>query len=131
MLMSMRHLGVIVASSFNYVGACLLILIWKMDIFIYLPIAFAISCMIGLLVVEIERSIIYTIACVIMGHAMAAAILLSPHTIFQASVGEFNIAGTVVLGSIGKLFLVSAAAYFLGVIFGCFLGEKTTSLTEK
>lgn len=123
---SIKHLGVVIACCFNYAGACLLIILWRIDIFYYLPIAFIISCMIGLLIVEIERTVIYTILCMVIGNAMAAAILLSPSVIFKASVGEVNIASFLVLSSIGKLFLVSAVVYFLGAIFGCFLGEKTT-----
>lgn len=123
---SITHLGVVVASCFNYAGACLLIILWRMDIFYYLPIALLISCMIGLLIVEIEKSIIYTIVCVVVGNAMAAGMLFAPYIIFAGSVGSVNIAGTTIFSSIGKLFLVSVAVYFVGVVLGCFLGEKTT-----
>jgi hypothetical protein len=82
--------------------------------------------MIGLLIVEIEKSIIYTIVCVVVGNVMAAGMLFSPYIIFAESVGSINIAGTTIFSSIGKLFLVSVAVYFVGVVLGCFLGEKTT-----
>jgi len=123
---SITHLGVVVASCFNYAGAGLLIILWKIDIFYYLPIAFIISAMIGLLIVEIERSIIYTIVCVVVGNVMAAGILFSPYIVFAESAGSINIASLLIFGSIGKLFLVSVAVYFVGVALGCFLGEKTT-----
>lgn len=122
---SITHLGVVVASCFNYAGAGLLVILWKMDIFYYLPIAFIISCMIGLLIVEIERSVIYTVVCVVVGNAMAAGMLFAPYLIFAAGVGSVNIASLLIFSSIGKLFLVSVAVYFVGVILGCFLGEKT------
>ena len=104
-------------------------MIWRIELFHYLPIAFFISCIIGLVIVEIERSVIYTIVCTVIGNLMAATILLLPHRIFRAGVGEFNIAIFLVLSSIGKLFLVSAAAYFLGVMLGCYLGQKTTEMS--
>ena len=100
-----------------------------MDIFYYLPIALIVSCMIGLLVVDIEKSIIYTLVCVVVGNAMAAGMLFSPYIIFAESAGSVNIAGTTIFSSIGKLFLVSIAVYFVGVVLGCFLGEKTIHQT--
>ena len=127
---SIRDLGVVVASCFNYAGACLLIILWRIDIFYYLPIAFVISCMIGLLIVDVERSVIYTLICTVMGNAIAAAILLSPYMIFAEDVGSTNVASYLVLSSIAKLFLISVTVYFLGAALGCFLGEKISEQNE-
>lgn len=86
--------------------------------------------MIGLLIVNIERSVIYTVICVIIGKAMVVAILLSPYIILGANVGAQNVASYVTLNAIAKLLLVGTVVYFLGVIIGCFLGEKTTEATK-
>jgi len=86
--------------------------------------------MIGLLIVKIERSVIYTVICVMIGKAMVVAILLSPYIILGANVGARNVASYVTLNAIAKLLLVGAVVYFLGVIIGCFLGEKTIEATK-
>lgn len=80
--------------------------------------------MIGALVVDITRSIIYAYACMAIGHIIAIAIFLFPYLIFEESVQRTNVAVMAVLNSLVKVFLVSAIVYFFGAILGCFLGEK-------
>lgn len=80
--------------------------------------------MIGALVVDITRSIIYTYTCMVIGHTIAIAIFLFPYIVFAESVQRTNAAIMVVLNILVKVFLVSAIVYFFGAILGCFLGEK-------
>jgi len=80
--------------------------------------------MIGVLVVDITRSIIYAYASMAIGHIIAIAIFLFPYLIFEESVQRTNVAVMAVLNSLVKVFLVSAIIYFFGAILGCFVGEK-------
>ena len=118
------NLFLVVASSFNYASISLLVIVWKLDLLYYLPMVFIISCMIGAVVVDITRSIIYTYTCMVIGHTIAIAIFLFPYIVFAASVQRTNAAIMVVLNILVKVFLVSAIVYFFGAILGCFLGEK-------
>ncbi len=98
---------------------------WGFHIFTYLPVAFLISLLIGLTIVELKRSIVYAIASTVLGSAIASTILLAPYSIFAASVGRVNIAGVLILSTIAKIFLLSAFVPFVGAAFGSFLGERT------
>jgi len=118
------NLCLVVAASFNYASVSLLLIVWNLDLLYYLPLVFIISCMIGVLVVDITRSIIYAYACMAIGHIIAIAIFLSPYLIFEESVQRTNVAVMAVLNSLVKVFLVSAIIYFFGAILGCFVGEK-------
>jgi hypothetical protein len=118
------NLCLLVASSFNYASVSLLLIVWNLDLLYYLPLVFIISCMIGALVVDIAKSIIYTYACMTIGHIIAIAIFLFPYLIFEESVQRTNVAVMAVLNSLVKVFLVSAIVYFFGAILGCFVGEK-------
>ena len=115
----------VAASSFNYAGASLLVIVWSLNIFYYLPMVFVISCMIGAIVVDVRRSIIYTYTCMVIGHMIATVMFLLPYIIFAESVGRVNVAIIVVLNTLVKVFLISAILYFLGAMLGCFLGEKS------
>lgn len=127
---SMWVLFLLGASSLNYASVSLLVIVWRLDIFYYLPMVFIISCMIGALVVDITKSIIYTYTCMIIGYMITIATFLLPYVIFAESVERINLAIIAVLNTIVKVFFISAIVYFLGAIVGCFLGEKSLEQTQ-
>jgi len=125
------ELCVVLLSALSYAGACLMVVPWGFHIFTYLPVAFIISLLIGLTIVELKRSIVYAIASMALGSAIAATILLAPYSIFAASVSRVNIAGVLILSTIAKIFLLSAFVPIVGSALGSFLGEKTLPKAES
>lgn len=89
-----------------------------------MPMAFAISFLIGFLIVDIKKSVLYTYLSMILGKGLAATVFLAPYLIYQESVIATNYAAVVVLSVIAKLFVTTAIVYFLGAMLGCFTGEK-------
>ena len=123
-------LGLVSASIFNYASACLMIILWEFELLYYIPIAFAISFMIGFLIVDVKKSVIYTYASMVLGNGVAIAAFLTPYVIYKESTLATNFAATIVLSVIAKLFMVTAIVYFLGAMLGCFLGEKSIKKME-
>lgn len=116
--------GLIIASSLNYAAANLLIIIWRIELFYYLPMVFMLSVMIGALILSVSKSIICAYSSMIGGLIIASTIFLAPYVIFAEDVVRFNIAATVLFSFLSKVFLVSVVLYFLGAILGCILGRR-------
>lgn len=125
------ELCVILLSAISFAGACLMVVPWGFHIFTYLPVAFIISLLIGLTIVDIKRSIVYAVASMVLGSVIAATILLAPYSIFAASVSRVNIAGVLILSTIAKIFLLSAFVPIVGSAVGSFLGEGTLPKSES
>lgn len=119
------RLAVVVASSFNYAGACLLIAIWGVNPVYYLMMIFAISVMIGAVMVDLRDSIIYTYVSMGIGIVIATAIFMGPYMLFQEPVYRVNAAIMVFFSAIIKAILFGLIIYFLGALLGSYLGEKS------
>lgn len=127
----MWNIGVIIASSLNYAAANLLIIIWGIDLFYYSLVIFILSVMIGTIVSNITKSIIYAYTSMVGGLLIASTIFFAPYMMFGESVERFNIAAIVFFSFLAKVFLVSVVLYFLGALLGCFIGERALGMTEK
>ena len=117
-------IGLIITSSLNYAAANLLIIIWNLELHYYLLMVFILSVMIGILALDISKSIIIAYASMIGGLLIASTIFLQPYVIFAADVVRFNFAATVLFSFLAKIFLISAVLYFLGAVLGCVLGRR-------
>lgn len=120
----MWSIGVIITSSLNYAAANLLIIIWGVSLPYYSLIVFILSVMIGIIVSNTSKSIIYAYTSMIGGLLIASTIFFAPYIMFAESVERFNIAAIVFFSFLAKVFLVSVILYFLGAILGCFLSER-------
>ena len=120
------RLAVVIASSFNYAGACLLVAIWGVNPAYYLMMIFAISVMIGAVIVDLRDSIIYTYVSMGIGIVIATAIFMAPYMLFQEPVYRVNAAIMVFFSAITKAILFGLIVYFLGALFGSYLGEKSS-----
>lgn len=119
------RLAIVIASAFNYAGACLLVAIWNFNPFYYVIIIFAISVVIGAVMVEIKDAIVYTYASMSIGIVIATLLFMAPYVLLQEPVSRMNAAMMVFFGAIGKVLLMGLIFYFLGALLGCFLGEKS------
>lgn len=121
---SLWNIGLVSASVLSFASACLMILLWNLELLYFMPIAFAISFLIGFLIIDVKRSVLYTYVSMILGKILATTVFLAPYVIYQESVAATNYAAVVVLSVMAKLFVTTVIVYFLGAMFGCFIGEK-------
>ena len=119
------RLAILIASSFNFAGSCLLVVIWNFNPFYYVLLIFALSVMIGVVMVDINKAVIYTYASMGIGIAMATAMFMAPYILLEEPVSRVNIAIMVFFGAIGRVILFGLIVYFLGALLGCFLAEKS------
>lgn len=119
------RLAIMVASSFNFAGACLLVVIWNFNPVYYLFVIFGISVMIGAVMVDIDNAVIYTYASMGIGMVMATAMFMAPYILLEEPVSRLNAAIMVFFSAIGRVILFGLIVYFLGALLGCFLAEKS------
>jgi len=116
--------SIILASSLNYAGITLLMIFWQLELMYFILLIFGLSLIIGTLVVDIEKTFMYSISGLVMGIAFAVAIVLAPYDIFGESADALSAATIVVLSLIGKNLLISISPYLVGTILGCVIGER-------
>lgn len=120
----LRIFGLVAASSVNYACIAVLTIFWQLDLIPFMFIALLMSLMIGIIGADIARSLFYTIAGVVVGTFLGAAIYLAPYSIFGESLQATNIASFVLFSILGKHFLVGLSLYMVGAIAGSFIGES-------
>lgn len=116
------ELGVAFASSLNYAGSYVLFLLWRLGIQYSVVISLAVSLIIGILVVDLTRSVVYTYISIILGSAVAILIISGPVIIEDPEMIDVAIA--VAINPMVGLLLTNFAMCTIGVFTGCFLGEK-------
>ena len=121
----LSRLAVVTASSFNFAGTCLLVVIWKLNPIYYMLMIFAISMIIGSIMVDIRDAIILTYISMGIGIVIATAVFMAPYSLLQEPVDRVNAAIMVFFSATAKLILFGLIVYFLGALFGSFLGEKS------
>jgi hypothetical protein len=120
---SLQDLGLVLASSVNFSCAFLLAFFWKINLGIYSLIVFVFSFVLGAVLTDIKKSIIYVYISMVVGLVIAVVAVLTPHLLFTSRT-EMEFAAIAVFTVLGKVILVSIIIYFLGALFGVALGEK-------
>jgi hypothetical protein len=119
----LRDLGLVFASSVNFLCAFLLAFFWKINLGFYSLIIFAFSFVLGAVLTDLKKSIVYVYISMVMGLVIAVVAILAPHLLYT-SMTEMEVAAIAVFTVLGKVILVSIIIYFLGALLGCALGEK-------
>jgi hypothetical protein len=125
------NLSLILLSAVCYTGAILLTIVWDLNIFLYLVVAFIISCLLGAVAVDIKKSIILAYVSMILGSVAATAIFLAPHALFSRNPIEFDYAAISLFTVLAKIILLGLIVYFLGALVGAYLGEKALQRTKR
>jgi len=116
--------GVLLASSLNYASALTLSVIWRLDPFLHLvPLIFAIACLVGFMVIDLKRSLIYTYVALFVGVVIATSLLSAPMMMNTASAEEISASAQIILGAMSRVLIVGVIVCVLGMFLGCFLGD--------
>lgn len=120
---SLRDLGLVLASSVNFSCAFMLAFFWKINLGVYSLIIFVFSFVLGAVLTDMKKSIVYVYISMVIGLVIAVVAILAPHLLFTSAT-EMEFAAITVFTVLGKVILVSIIIYFLGALFGVALGEK-------
>lgn len=124
------QLGIVSASTLNFAGTTLLIIIWNWDLSLFLPILVVSSCLMGMTVVDIKRAIAYACVSVFLGSALVMAIISTPPILLGEGPMRIDAAITTALTAVSKLLIFSLTLYILSALLGSFVGELLEPLEE-
>jgi presenilin-like A22 family membrane protease len=122
------EISAMLALSVNYAGAYILAIIWnwpspETELYVHLVALFIVSFLFGALIVNIQRTLIYTIVSIVIGMALAAFFVSLPSVMLGEAYEAVDLSLTVALAVLSRLFVVGAMFQLIGPLFGCFLGD--------
>jgi hypothetical protein len=124
----MLEIGAMIALGFNYAALYLVAFIWNwpssdMELVIHVVAAFCISLLFGVLIVDLKRSLFYTLVAVPLGISLAVAIISMPVMTTTTDIALIDVSITAALILISRLFVVALTFIIMGAIAGCFIGD--------
>ncbi|HKZ93453.1 MAG TPA: hypothetical protein VJ249_02575 [Candidatus Bathyarchaeia archaeon] len=129
---TLLELGAMLALGVNYAGAWVIAFIWNWpdpdsELYVHLLVMLVVSLLFGSLIVDIKRTLFYTIGSIIMGIGLATILIAMP-AILAESAGGIDASVSVALSAISKLFVVSVPFLMIGVFAGCFVGDAFSEI---
>jgi len=125
---TLLELIAVLGLSVDYATAYLVTFIWNVptpnsELVLHVAIVFGASLLFAALIANITKTIIYTLASIVIGIGFAVAIILAPPIIQGAGPDFINFYLSVGLMELTKLFIVGISFLVLGTLLGSLLAE--------
>ncbi len=85
---------------------------------------FGLSLLTGALLVDLEKTILYSTLGLVIGIVIAVGIFLAPYDLFGESSDVISAATIVVFSHVAKHLLIGISPFIIGLIFGCLIGDR-------
>lgn len=121
---------ILLTSSLNYAGAILLNIVWKLDLLIYLPLIFIVSCLTGIVLVDFEKSLVYACVSLFLSTVIVTAIMTVPPLIIGEGPKVINEALMSALNAVSRILLFNLVACIVGALLGSMIGELVEPFEE-
>lgn len=119
-----RNLCIAIASSISYSLAYVLRIIWDLHLYYFILIVFIFGLLFGLVMVNIEGTIIYSGVSLLLGAVIGCVLIVSPALVFAENIVVFNLAVLTTIHAVLLHLLFSLVVGFFGAIMGFFLREQ-------
>jgi len=113
-----------IACGINYAFAYVLRIVWDANLYFFVLIVLIFGFLFGLVMMDIERTIIYNGISLLLGAIIGSVLIISPTIIFGESLTTVNLAILTTTQAVSVHLLFSLALGFLGAIVGSVLGEN-------
>lgn len=122
------EIGAMLALGINYAGAYVVAIVWnwptpETELYIHLVALFFAGFLFGTLIVNLQRTLIYTMVASVIGMALAVLFVSLPSLMLGEAYEAIDLSFTVALATISRLFVVGVMFQLIGPLFGCFLGD--------
>ena len=128
------EIGMTTLLSLNLAAAYVTAFIWgstsDTQLFVHLGVVFAASLLFGATLADTRKALLYAIGSIIVGLALAVAMISIPALILAESVELVDTTVTVAVIAVTRLFIIGITFLFLGVIIGSFVGDAIVGQTE-
>ena len=125
---TLLELIAVLGLSVDYAAAYLVIFIWNVptpnsELVLHIAIVFGASLLFGALIANITKTIIYTLASIVIGIGVAMAMILAPPITLGAGPDLINFYMSVGLMELSRLFIIGISFLVLGTLLGSLLAE--------
>lgn len=138
---TLLEIGAMMALGANYAAVCVIAFVWGPDAFarvggahsellIYILILFIVSLLFGALIIDMKKTLFYTIGSIVIGIALATAIISAPSVMSPGDIILLDFSITVALATVSRLFVVGITFMIVGAILGSFVGDMVSELPE-
>lgn len=118
------------ASSLNFAGAILLNVVWKIDLLLYMPLAFMMSFLMGVILVNMGRSLISACVSLFLSSAIVTAVMTLPPVIIGEGASVIDEALMSTLNAVSRILLFNLVVCILGALVGSLVGELLEPFEE-
>jgi len=117
-----------IACGFNFSAAYINAIIWNWpnpdsELYVYILSLFFVSLLFGAIIVDITKSIYYTLGSAAISILLAAAMIAAPSAISGGGATAVDVSLTVALASVLRLFIIGVSFIVFGMLIGCFVGD--------
>jgi len=120
------EIGAMIALGVNYATAYVTAFVWQTggpDLIIHILMMFVVSLLFGALMVDIQKTVLYTAGSIAIGISIATALIVAPPAMLTQNIELLSFDIALALHFVARLFIVGITFIIIGVIVGCFVGD--------
>lgn len=126
----MLNLLILLTTSLNYAGGIISNIVWKLDLLIYMPLIFIMSCLMGIILVNMGKSLIYACVSLFLSTAIVTAIMTMPPVIIGEGASVIDEAVMSTLNAVSRILIFNLVVCIFGALLGSMIGELLEPFEE-
>lgn len=129
----MLEIGAMIALGIDYAAAYVTAYVWHAsgsELIIHILIIFVFSLLYGALIIDLEKTIFYTMGSIVIGASLAIVAIVAPSLTLTGNIELLNFEITVALHFVGRFLIIGITFIIVGAIIGCFVGDAMSEQSE-
>lgn len=119
-------LSTILLSTANFASVHFLVVIWKLNLYLYVFLIIIVSCIISALTVSMEGAVKHTFISLLLGVSVALGVLIAPSIVYERDITEINAVFVSSASIIAKFLLIGLVFCIIGIVIGWYLIEVSS-----
>jgi len=129
------EIGAMVALAINYTSTYVITFVWdwpslNSEIPVNLLWMFALSFLFGLLIVDIKKTLFYTLGSIVMAIPLATVAISAPSMALTENIELLDLDITLAITHISRLFILQITFIMIAAIIGCFVSDVQLGQSE-
>lgn len=129
----MLEIGAMIALGIDYAAAYVTAYVWHTsgsELIIHILIIFVFSLLYGALIIDLEKTIFYTMGSIVIGASLAIVAIVAPSLTLTGNIELLNFDITVAVHFVGRFLIIGITFIIVGAIIGCFVGDAMSEQSE-
>jgi len=128
--MLITEVAVVLASSINYTSVTLLNSIWRLELYVLIPMLFIVTFLMGLITIDTKKALVYAISGIFFGTALATAVMVAPAILLGEGGSIVDSALNTALNAVSKFLIFSVVVSIISALMGSVVGELVEPITD-